>query len=92
MSTRRVAMCAGHIIDELAAALLTCISIAAVFKDGLAFLLANARRANPARDRRTGRLQASLIAVGAASQVITYEPRLTLMGAAAHLSGTDDRS
>ena len=67
ISTRRVAMCSGHILDELAAALIACISIAAAFSDGLAFLLANARRSNPARDRKTGRLRAGLLTVGAGS-------------------------
>lgn len=65
ISTRRVAMCAGHIIDELVAALLACASIAAVFRDGIAFLLANARRANPKRDRKVGRLRSGLVVVGA---------------------------
>jgi len=51
MSTRRVAMCSGHIIDELVAALLACVSIASAFRDGMAFLLANVRRSNPKRDR-----------------------------------------
>ncbi len=64
ISTRRVAMCAGHIIDELVATLLASASIAAVFRDGIAFLLANARRANPKRDRKTGRLRSGLIVVG----------------------------
>lgn len=64
ISTRRVAMCSGHIIDELVAALLASVSIAAAFRDGLAFLLANARRSNPQRDRRTGRLRAGLAPVG----------------------------
>lgn len=64
MSTRRVAMCSGHIIDEIAAALIACVSIAAAFRDGIAFLLANARRANPKRDRKTGRLRAGLRIVG----------------------------
>lgn len=67
MSTRRVAMCAGHIIDELVAALLACVSIATVFHEGMTFLLANARRSNPARDRDTGRLRTGLIVVGARS-------------------------
>jgi hypothetical protein len=67
MSTRRVAMCSGHVIDELAAALLAAISIAAAFRDGLDYLIANARRADPARDRRTGRLRAGLLTVGAGS-------------------------
>jgi hypothetical protein len=64
ISTRRVAMCSGHIIDEIAAALVACISIAAAFRDGIEFLLANARRANPKRDRKTGRQRAGLRVVG----------------------------
>jgi hypothetical protein len=64
ISTRRVAMCAGHIIDEIVLALLACVSIAAAFRDGMEFLLANARRANPKRDRKTGRLRAGLNVVG----------------------------
>jgi hypothetical protein len=64
ISTRRVAMCAGHIIDELVVALLACTSIAAAFGDGIAFLLANARRANPKRDRKMGRLRSGLRVVG----------------------------
>jgi len=33
-------------------------------RDGLAFLLANARRSNPKRDRKTGRLRSGLVVVG----------------------------
>jgi hypothetical protein len=62
ISTRRVAMCSRHVIDELVAALLACDGFTAAFRSGIAFLLANARRANPARDRRTGRLRAGLVA------------------------------
>lgn len=64
ISTRRVAMCASHIIDEIVAALLACVSIAAAFRDGMAFLLANAQRSNPRRDRKTGRLRTRLVVVG----------------------------
>jgi hypothetical protein len=64
ISTRRVAMCAGHIIDELVSALLTSVSIAAALRDGLAFLLTNAQRSNPKRDRKTGRLRSGLVVVG----------------------------
>jgi hypothetical protein len=64
ISTRRVAMCAGHIIDEIVTALLACVSIAAAFRDGMTFLLANARRSHPRRDRKTGRLRARLVVVG----------------------------
>jgi len=65
ISTRRVAMCAGHFIDELVLALLASISIAAAFRDGLAFLLANARRSNLRRERKAGRLRTGLVVVGA---------------------------
>lgn len=44
-------------IDELVSALLASVSIAAVFRDGLACLLANARRSNLKRNRKTGRLR-----------------------------------
>jgi hypothetical protein len=67
ISTRRVAMCSGHIIDELAMTLLACVSIAAVFRDGMTYLLANATRSNPARDRRSGRLRTGLVTVGGRS-------------------------
>jgi hypothetical protein len=33
-------------------------------RDGMAFLLANARRAHPRRDHKTGRLRARLVVVG----------------------------
>lgn len=65
MSTRRVAMCAGHILDELFRALLDGVGLVEPLRRGLAFLLANARRAHPDRDRRTGRLRAGLVVVGA---------------------------
>jgi hypothetical protein len=64
ISTRRVAMCCGHIIEQLSAALLACVSIASAFRDAMAFLLANARRSNPVRDRKTGRLRTGLRVVG----------------------------
>jgi len=64
ISTRRVAMCSGHIIDELVIAILACVSIASAFQAGMTFLLANARRSNPQRDRKTGRLRAGLTTVG----------------------------
>jgi hypothetical protein len=67
ISTRRVAMCVGHIIDDIVMALLACASIASAFCDGMTFLLANARRSNPKRDRKSGRLRTALITVGAKS-------------------------
>ena len=64
ISTRRVAMCSGHIIDELVIAILACVSIASAFQAGMTFLLANAKRSNPRRDRKLGRLRAGLTTVG----------------------------
>ncbi len=63
ISTRRVAMCAGHIIDEIFMALLACTSIAVAFRDGIEFLLANACRSNPKRERKSGRLRTGLVVV-----------------------------
>jgi hypothetical protein len=60
MSTRRVAMCARHILDEVVTALRRSVGLLGALRRGLAYLLANARRAHPARDRLTGRLRAGL--------------------------------
>lgn len=60
ISTRRVAMCAGHILDQIATALCACTSIATAFRDGITFLNANARRSNLAREHNTGRLRPGL--------------------------------
>jgi hypothetical protein len=65
MSTRRVAMCARHVIDDLAAVMLTRAALLPALRRGLRYLLANARRADPRRDRATGRLRARLRLVGA---------------------------
>ncbi len=63
MSTRRVAMCARHILDDLVTALRLGVGLLGALRRGLAYLLANARRAHPDRDRRTGRLRAGLALV-----------------------------
>lgn len=65
MSTRRVAMCARHVIGPLFAALL-CGNprrLAAELNRALQYFLDNARRAHPVRDQKTGRLQAGLAIV-----------------------------
>jgi hypothetical protein len=38
-------MCARHLIDELVTALLACVSIAAGFREGMAFLRERRRKA-----------------------------------------------
>ncbi len=65
ISTRRVAMCARHILDDLCRAILTCVSLLPAIRAGIAYLIHNARRANPRRDKETGRLQAGLITLNA---------------------------
>ena len=63
MSTRRVAMCAHHILGQLVTALLIGCGLLGALRRGLTYLLANARRANVPRDRRIGRLRAGLALV-----------------------------
>jgi hypothetical protein len=65
MSTRRVAMCAHHILHDVVAALLDGFGLLGPLRRGLTYLLENARRANAQRDRRTGRLRAGLTIVPA---------------------------
>jgi len=65
MSTRRVAMCSRHVLDELIEALLADVGVLVALRHGLEYLLANAQRANPKRDRKTGRLRGGLRVVGA---------------------------
>ena len=56
-------MCAHHILDELITVLLIGVGLLVALRRGLAYLLANARRANVPRDSRTGRLRAGLAIV-----------------------------
>ncbi len=66
ISTRRVAMCAHHMLEALVTALLVGIGLLGALRRGLAYLLANARRPNVERDHRTGRLRAGLALMEAA--------------------------
>jgi hypothetical protein len=61
ISTRRVAMCAYHLFDDLVAALLVGVGLLRALRRGLVYLLRNARRSNPDRDRRKGRLRVGLL-------------------------------
>ena len=63
MSTRRVTMCAHHILQALVTALRLDVGLLGALRRGLAYLLANAQRAHPDHDRRTGRLRAGLALV-----------------------------
>jgi hypothetical protein len=66
ISTRRVAMCAHHMLDALVTAPLVKIGLLRALRRGLAYLLANDRRPNVERDRRTGGLRAGLAILEAA--------------------------
>jgi hypothetical protein len=66
ISTRRVAMCARHILEELVTALLIGVRLLMALRRGIAYLIANARRADVRRDRRAGRLRTGLVTVGVA--------------------------
>jgi len=66
VSTRRVVMCAHHILDDLVLALLSSVGSLAIVRRSLAYLLANTRRSNPDRDRRTCRLRSGLLVAHAA--------------------------
>ncbi len=66
ISTRRVAMCAHHILDALVAALLVGAGLLRALRRSLRYLLNNARRSNPNRDRRKGRLRVGLLITQAA--------------------------
>ena len=50
----------GHILEALVRALLQGVGLRGALRRGLAYLLANARRANVPREHRTGRLRAGL--------------------------------
>lgn len=66
ISTRRVAMCSRHILDDIVAAILAGAGLRLAFQRGLDYLIANARRADQARERRVGRLRTGLLVSGAA--------------------------
>lgn len=63
ISTRRVAMCARHILEDLVAAVLARRGLLDALRRGLSYFLKNARRANVPRERRSGRLRAGLVTV-----------------------------
>ncbi len=62
ISTRKVAMCAHHVMSGIVKALLDgrLSRIRKAINNAVAFLATNARRAHPERDRRSGRLELNL--------------------------------
>jgi hypothetical protein len=59
-------MCAHHLFDDLVAALLRGAGVRRALRAGLRYLLGNARRSNPNRDKRSGRLRTGLLVMQAA--------------------------
>src|SRR5262250_1976751 len=62
MSTRKVAMCAMHVVGDVVAALKSGdeASLYAALEAAITYLVCHARRAHPKRDRQTGRSQLGL--------------------------------
>jgi hypothetical protein len=62
MSTRKVAMCAGHVLGGIVQALKTgdVAGLYAALKAAITYRACQAQRAHPDRDRRTGRSQLGL--------------------------------
>jgi Transposase DDE domain len=62
MSTRKVAMCAVHILGGIVQALKTgdVAGLSAALEEAITYLACHARRAHPKRDRQTGRAQLGL--------------------------------
>jgi hypothetical protein len=60
ISTRKVAMCAHHVLGDLFQRLAQGKSITNNLSAGFEYLAANAKRDHPQRERRTGRLQSGL--------------------------------
>jgi len=61
ISTRIVSMCIENLVDDLLATLLHCpSSLSNILSQAIRFLVANAARSNPKRDREIGRLSAGL--------------------------------
>ena len=64
ISTRKVAMCAHHVLRDIMTTLASGANILSeCFENAVKYLAANATRAHPKRDRRTGRLQLGLVPV-----------------------------
>lgn len=66
-------MCAGHITDELVAAMLGLRQHAAVFRDGIMFLLASHDGRTRSGTARWGDSGSAWLSSGPAPKAITYE-------------------
>src|SRR3989449_8013471 len=74
MSTRKVAMCAVHVLGDIVEALKTgdVARLYAALEAAITYLACHAQRAHPARDRRTGRSQLGLEPLFGSDDVIEF--------------------
>jgi ribosome-associated translation inhibitor RaiA len=74
MSTRKVAMCAVHILGGIVQALKTgdVAGLYAALEEAITYLACHARRAHPKRDRQTGRLQLGLAPLLGSNDVMEF--------------------
>jgi hypothetical protein len=74
MSTRKVAMCAVHVLDGMVQALKTgdVAGLSDALEAAITYLAWNAQRAHPARDRHTGRAQLGLEPLFGSDDVIEF--------------------
>jgi Transposase DDE domain len=74
MSTRKVAMCAMHVLGNIVQALKTGdeAGLYAALEEALTYLACHAQRAHPKRDRQTGRLQLGLEPLFAGQDVTEF--------------------
>jgi len=74
MSTRKVAMCAVHVLGDIVEALKTgdVTGLYAALEAAITYLACHAQRAHPARDRRTGRSQLGLEPLFGSDDVIEF--------------------
>ena len=74
MSTRKVAMCARHVLGDVVEALKRrdVAGLYAALEAAITYLACHAQRAHPKRDRQTGRLQLGLEALLESNDLIEF--------------------
>ena len=74
MSTRKVAMCAVHVLGDIVRALQRedVAGLSAALEKAITYLASHAQRAHPKRDRQTGRSQLGLAPFFGAEDIIEW--------------------
>src|SRR6266849_3170886 len=74
MSTRKVAMCAVHVLGGIVQALKTgdVVGLSAALEAAVTYLACHAQRAHPKRDRQTGRSQLGLEPLFGSDDVVEF--------------------